>query len=140
MCRLRFLEIYLNLSRTMGHGFNILNFLMGSLSISLTSSEHLKLNIRFRTDIPFDPYTFYGYLRSVWRPLDSFTTDPTRSRLQRVDININYVCLVKYAWVEEPDNNEISKAVLDGLPLLRSKGILFVKAVLGIDVAWTAVG
>jgi hypothetical protein len=31
--------------------------------------------------------------------------------------------------LERPDENKVSNAILDGLPLLRSKGILFIEAV-----------
>ena len=115
------------------HDFDILSFLMGSLCISLTppaTLEHLEVNILFRgaTD-DFAYYTFYEDLRAaeVWRHLDSITTHPVGSRLQRVDINIDY----KFRYNDnggEPDKDEVSKAVFDGLPLLHTKGILFVKA------------
>ena len=137
LCRLRFLEIYLDLTCGTRSDFNILSFLMGSLSISLSSPEHLEFNIRFHSYKIFNYFAFYENLRNTWRHLDGITTRSTSSRLQRVDININYA--FQDDLVEKPDKNEISKAVLDGLPLLRTKGILFVKAVLGNDVAWTAV-
>ena len=114
------------------HDFNVLSFLMGSLCTSLTSPatlEHLEFNIRFRGNIlNFDSNTFYENLRDadVWSHLDSITTHPTGSRLQRVDININY-----RFHCDEPDEDEVLKAVLDGLPLLRTQGILFVQATLG---------
>jgi hypothetical protein len=66
----------------------------------------------------------------VWSQLDSIITHPTGSRLQRVDIDIDYA--FRYDDnVREPGNNEILKALLDGLPLLREKGILFVEAAIG---------
>ena len=70
----------------------------------------------------------YDNLRDtdLWRHLDTIATHPTYSKLQRVDINI------RYAYdVDEPDvdSDKVKEAVLDGLPLLRMKGILFVKAV-----------
>jgi hypothetical protein len=141
MSRLRFLEIYLSLSSGTRHDFNALYFLMRSLSSSLTSPERLEFNIRFHGYSKFDYYTFYENLRISLSHLDSISTHPTGSKLQRVDININY--LFHYAHDEEddviePDKNEISKAVLDGLPLLRRKGILFVEAVLGDHLAWIA--
>ena len=76
---------------------------------------------------------FYENLRDaeVWSHLDSITTIPTGSRLQRVDINIDYCDLggfPRYPVLLEPDEHEVLKAVLDGLPLLRSKDILFVDA------------
>ena len=131
MCRLRFLEIYISLGSVSTHNFNILSFLMGSLCISLTSPatlEHLKLNIRFRGHINnFTSNTFYENLRDAdaWRHLDSIATHSTGSQLQRVDINIDYAfrCVIF-------DEDEVEKAVFDGLPLLRTKGILFVEAFL----------
>ena len=103
----------------------MLSFLIRSLSISLASPEHLKFKIRFRNESPYFPYAFYDDLRNVWSPLDSITIHPTSSRLQRVDININYGFV--YDVAERLDENKISKAVLDGLPLLHTKGILYVK-------------
>ena len=129
MCRLRFLEIYLDLCSGTEHGFNILSFLISSLSISLTAPEHLAFNIQFHGYSIFDPNTFYESLRNAWSLLDSISTHPTISRLQRVNININYVLYRGHDGGVEPDKDKISKAVLDGLPLLFRKGILFVEAV-----------
>ena len=133
MRRVRFLEIYLDLSSGTEHDFNVLSFLIRSLSISLASPEHLEFNIQFHGFIfnPFVPNTLYENLRNTWSHLDSIVTHPTNSQLLRVDININ--CVFHYELdgaYFDPDKNEISKAVLDGLPLLCSKGILFVEAVL----------
>ena len=117
---------------------------MGSLCLSLTSPailEHLKLNISFRGEIyNFDSDIFYDDLRDadVWTHLDSITTHPTGSRLQRVDINIDYCDLSVQNFDEgepvdgdydesEPYENDVLEAVLDGLPLLRLKDILFVE-------------
>ena len=133
MCRLRFFEIFADLGRATFYDFDILSFFMGSLSISVTSPatlEHLVFNVSFSGhDNRFDHYEFYRNLRDadVWTYLDSISTHPTGSRLQRVDVNIRYA----FRWdddVCEPDEDEVLKAVLDGLPLLRAKGILFVKA------------
>jgi hypothetical protein len=131
MCRLRFFEFHAYLV----HDFNISSFAMASLRISLTSPatlEHIKFNILcvFRASVDWHNFnfnTFYESLRhaDVWRHLDSITTHPTGSRLRRVDINISYA-----VRCEEPDEDKIKKAVLDGLPLLHKKGILFVEAVL----------
>jgi hypothetical protein len=136
MCRLRFFEIDVNPASASMRDFNILSFLMRSLCVSLTvpaTLEHLKLQIWFRgDDNHFDHYGFYEDLRDadVWSHLDSIITHPTGSRLQRVDIDINYA--FRYDDdVMEPHNDEILKAVLDGLPLLREKGILFVDATVG---------
>jgi hypothetical protein len=136
MCRLRFFEIDVNPASASMRDFNILSFLMRSLCVSLTvpaTLEHLKLKIWFRgDDNHFDHYGFYEDLRDadVWSHLDSIITHPTGSRLQRVDIDINYA--FRYDDdVMEPHNDEILKAVLDGLPLLREKGILFVDATVG---------
>ena len=134
MCRLRFLEIYLDIGSK--HDFNILSFLMGSLSISLKSPEHLEFNIRFHGYSQFHPNTFYENLRNAWSHLDSIATHPTSSRLEQVDININYVSHCKSdnsldTSGAEPDKDDVLKAVLDGLPLLHKKRILFVEAVVG---------
>ena len=136
MCRLRFLEITIDpFSATMSD-FAVLSILIRSLSISLTSPvtlEHLKFNITFDgDDNEFDHDAFYKDLRDadIWSHLDSIITHPSGSRLQRVDINIDYT--FRYDdCVTEPDNDEILAAVLDGLPLLRKKGILFVNAIMG---------
>jgi hypothetical protein len=117
------------------HDFDILSFLMGSLSISLTfpaTLEHLKFNISFRgsdNDFIRREENFYEDLRraDAWRYLDSITSHPTGSQLQRVDIDIYYS--FRYDDdVREPYPNEVKNAVLDGLPLLRTKVNLFVEA------------
>ena len=134
MCRLRIFEIYVNFNYDTMHGLDIvLSFLMCSLRISLTSPatlEHLKFNLLFRGDEQECHYAeFYDNLRyaEVWGHLDSITTLQTGSRLQRVDINIDY-CLRESDNYPEPDKGTISEVVLDNLPLLRTKGILFVEA------------
>jgi hypothetical protein len=128
MCRLRFFEIYAHLVSGTIYDFNILSFLMGSLCISLTSPatlEHLKLNL----NISFNEFNTHSALYAnlhnadVWSHLDSITSHPTGSRLQRVDININ-IC---FDDLEKPADDKVSKAILDSLPLLCSKGILFVE-------------
>ena len=132
MCRLRFFQIYISTYEE----FHFLSFLLGSLCISLTSPatlEHLELNIRFcnyNSDSDFHSDIFYDNLRDadVWNHLDSITTHSTGSRLQRVDINITYALAYHDNWEEEPDEDEVMKVVLESLPLLRAKGILFVKA------------
>ena len=113
---------------------------MGSLYISLTSRatlEHLKFNISFNgTTDDFDDdddySSFYNDLcdADVWNHLDSITTHPGGSRLQRVDINIDYWFGQDNDEVE-PDENEVLEAVLDGLPLLRKKDILFIEVASG---------
>ena len=134
MCRLRVLEIYINPSCAIMEDFdNVLSFLIGSLRISLTSPatlEHLKFDIVFEGhDSQFDHDWFFNDLRdaNVWSHLDSIITRPIGSRLQRVDINIEYAFQYDDD-VEEPGNIEVEEPVLDALPLLREKGILFVKA------------
>ena len=110
---------------------------MGSLGISLTSPatlEHLEFNIHFhdcRND--FDSNAFYKNLRDAdaWSHLDSIASLPTGSQLQRVDIKIGYSPPYDDHGEAELDKDEVSKAVLDALPLLRKKGILFVKATSG---------
>jgi hypothetical protein len=133
MCRLRVFEIYVNpFSATMSD-FDILSFLMHSLRVSLTSPatlEHLKFDIVFEgNNNHFNYYTFFRDLRDadVWRHLDSIITHPTGSRLQRVDINIQS-CFRYDDDGHEPGDSEVMEPVLDALPLLREKGILFVKA------------
>ena len=135
MCRLRVLEIYRDIdpsSATM-RDFNILSLLIRSLRISLTSPatlEHLKFDIEFTgNDVHLDLDDFFNNLRDadVWNHLDSIITHPTGSRLQRVDVNIVYNSWDGYT-IMEPHNTEYSEPVLDALPLLREKGILFVKA------------
>jgi hypothetical protein len=136
MCRLRFFEIDINPRSATMRDFTIMSFLMRSLRISLTSPatlEHLKFKIWFRGyNNNFNHDRFYEDLRDadVWSHLDSIITHPIGSRLRRVDIDINYT--FRYDDdVVEPDNDEILEAVLDGLPLLREKGILFVEANVG---------
>ena len=109
---------------------------MASLCTSVTSPatlEHMQFNIRFRgSEYDFNFHSFYMNLRvaDAWGHLDSVATHPAGSRLQRVDINIDYA--FRYdEYGTEPDENEVSKVVLDALPLLRTKGILFVKAFVG---------
>ena len=134
MCRLRFFEIHFDFGYASepdyDRDFRILSVLMGSLFMSLTSPatlEHLEFNIRFDS---ISEGIFYENLRNadVWSYLDSITTYPTSSRLRRVDININYFVYEEDEDGDEDVENEILKVVLDGLPLLRTKGILFVKA------------
>ena len=134
MSRLRFFGIYFEFGYPMANyrDLRILSILMGSLFMSLTSPatlEHLELNIRFSSISNLD--AFYENLRNadVWSYLDSIiTTYPTGSRLRRVDININYFLYEENEDGNEAVEDEILKVVLDGLPLLRMKGILFVKA------------
>ena len=139
LCRLRFLEIhtsFFDIPRHDGFNLDILAFLLDSLSISLTGTspgilEHLEFNIFFR-DGGYQVYreAHYERLRDAWSHLDSITTYSSSSQLQRVDINIEYC--VGYSddgFVARDfqfDKDKIEKAVLDGLPLLRSEGILFV--------------
>ena len=142
MCRLRFLKIVVNLGAAGAviKDFNILSSLMGSLCVSLTSPatfEHLEFNIHIDDHvISFDKEQYYENIRhaDAWSHLDSITSQPTGSRLQRVDISIDHIFhYLDYddymlGRSRQPDGDETKKAVLDGLPLLRTKGILFVKA------------
>ena len=121
MCRLRVLEIYINLSSATMSDFVILSFLIRSLRASLTSPatlEYLKFDIVFEgNDNQFGHYLFFNDLRraDVWSHLDSIVTHPTGSRLQRVDISIVYA--FRYDDdVREPENIEVEKPVLDALP------------------------
>ena len=72
-------------------------------------------------------FTSYEDLRDdhFWNHLDSITTQPSGSRLQRVDINI-YYCHVIDSDGRIRQANEVLKAILGGLPLLCTKDILFV--------------
>ena len=116
---------------------------MDSLCITLTSPgivEQLEFNILFHGS---EYHSFdERLLRDAWSHLDTITTYSTSSQLQRVNINIKY-----YYYYGEDDfhyygdddddidhdeefnGNIIEKTVLDGLPLLRSEGILFVSSV-----------
>jgi hypothetical protein len=132
MSRLRFFEIDIDLGSSSATFRDLFKLLMGSLCISLISPatlEYLKLNISSFGDSMIEP-DFYDIFcddlrdADVWRHLDSITTHPTGSRLQRVDIKINY----SFYDEDVPDGDDASDAVLDSLPLLRTKGILFVEA------------
>ena len=109
---------------------NLLSFVMGSLCMSLTfpaTLEHLKFYITIRGQKMFSDYLkFFDILRYAGH-LDSISTLPTASRLQRVDIVFDY-CLCESDDFEEPDGDEVAEAVLNSLPLLRTKGILVVEA------------
>jgi hypothetical protein len=135
ICRLRFLEIYACLGAGTMHDFGVLSSLIGSLCMSLTSPatlEHLEFNISFSgNNYDFDIYKFYEDLRDLWSLLDSITTHPTGSRLQRININIEFWLHQLYGAVLYPDENVVLEAVLDSLPLLRAKDILFVEAASG---------
>jgi hypothetical protein len=133
MCRLRVFEIDFDPSSARIRDLHILSFMIQSLRLSLTSPptlEHLKLGIIFTGySNRFDHDSFYRDLRKAdfWRHLDSIVTHPTGSRLQRVDIDIKYT----FRWdddVCEPKKTEVEEPILDALPLLREKGILFVEA------------
>ena len=133
MCCLRVFEIYVHPYSARMSNFGILSLLMRSLRVSLTTPatlENLKFKIVFRSNSNhFNYYTLFDDLRDadVWRHLDSIITHPTGSRLQRVDIDIRY----SFRYDDEvlgPDESEVQEPVLDALPLLREKGILFVKA------------
>ena len=111
---------------------------MGSFSISLTSLEHLVFRIDYRVCSNY--YRSIENLRDadVWSHIDSITTRPAGSRLQRVEIMIDF-----WGWKDsidrelrelgELDDNQVLKAVLDGLPSLRMKSILFVIICVGED-------
>ena len=133
MCCLRVFEIYVHPHSAWMNNFGILSFLMRSLRVSLTTPatlEHLKFKIVFEGNSNHSNYyTLFDDLRDadVWRHLDSIITHPTGSRLQSVDIDIRY----SFRYDDEVlghDESEVQEPVLDALPLLREKGILFVKA------------
>ncbi|EDR00368.1 uncharacterized protein LACBIDRAFT_334187 [Laccaria bicolor S238N-H82] len=133
MSHLRVLEINIDPSSATMSDFSVLCYLMSSLCASLRSPatlEYVRLNIAFEgNDEPFDYVSFYSGLRCdpVWRNLDSIVTRPTGSRLQRVDIDIRYT-FPHDDNIVEPCNDKILAVVLDNLPLLRDRGILFVEA------------
>ena len=122
--------MHLDFSSGTRRDFDVLSYLIGSLSISLASPERLEFNIEFHGYNEFNSDTFYENLRNAWSHLDTITTHPTGSRLQQVDINIIYGNYCKHDGAEF-DKDEAMKAVFDGLPLLHAKGILFVEAILG---------
>ena len=130
MCRLRFLEVHIHfIYQTMFGLGNLLSFMMGSLCMSLTSPatlEHLKFYITFHSS-NLDGYIFDGDILQDVYHLDSISALPTASRLQRVDIIIDYYRRGR-SYYSEPDEDEVVETVLDSLPLLRTKGILFVEA------------
>jgi len=101
-----------------------LSFMIHSLRVSLSSPtklEHLKFCMEFSYLNHLDWDAFFDDLRyaDVWKHLDSFATHPSGSRLQRVEIDIRFNGNVRDSVVEH---------ILDALPLLREKSILFVKA------------
>ena len=144
MCSLRVLEIHIDPVSAVMEDFNMLSFLIRSLRISLTSPatlEHLIFNIVFEGygDDNFYYYSFFNDLRrDLWSHLDPIIIHPSSSRLQRVDINIDYIFQDNYSNVIPVDDLEVSEPILDALPLLREKGILFVKAteIWVDDMAW----
>jgi len=108
---------------------NILSFMIRTLGVSLASPatlEHLKFSIEIESDDDhFNGNAIFDDLRyaDVWKHLDSFSTHPSCSRLQRVDIEIKFEDnLVGY------DETKVVKPILDALPLLGRRGILFVKS------------
>ena len=105
--------------------------LFGSLLMSLTSPatlERLVFVMKFSDD-----YTESGSGRfienlrdaDVWSRLDSIATHPACSRLRQVLIFIDY-SVPRKDYRKELDENLVLKVVLDDLPSLRTKGILFV--------------
>ena len=134
LCHLRFFEIHIQFYDFFDLDILSFKFLIDSLCISLTSPstlEHLGLNIQFHNNT-VNP--FHEKLHDAWSHLDSLATHSAGSRLQRVDISIDYSYRCESygndGEVEEFNEDEILKSVFDGLPLLNSKGILFVKAAL----------
>ena len=143
MCRLRFLEIYIDPSSANLDNFDILIVLIHSLLVSLTSPatlEHLKFDIVFRGWYIYD-LDFFVELQNadVWRDLDSIITHPYGSRLQRVDIDIQYAFRPGPGHgrnvIEqfEPTDRGVWD-VVSALPLLHEKGILFVNATTNLSV------
>ena len=144
LSRLRLLEIHIELFHPTLYNLydlDILSLLMDSICISLTypaTLEHLELNIRFHDYIIDVENPLSENFRGAWSHLDlimdPITSHSTGSRLQRVDININYS--FRLDAIDDDgefvvfDEDGLLESVFDGLPLLRKKGILFVKAAL----------
>lgn len=136
MYRLRSLVIEVDPDSTCIEDFYVLSFLMRSLCVSLTSPgtlERLAFKILFRTyDNSFNVVGDLVILRAadLWKHIDSIITHPAGSRLKRVDISIDYRVRGDYVTARRVKlyADEIVEPVLDSLPLLREKGILFVEA------------
>lgn len=133
---IRILDIRLDLD-----ALDMLSFMMGSLRISLASPAtlvRLEFYIWFRGVISLvnPDGEFYKFLRDLdaWHHLDSITTHPAASRLERVGIQFYYGFIEVHG--ELPDQDKVLKAILDGLPLLRKKGMLFAKATPRPDVIY----
>ena len=128
MSHLRVFEINLDSSPTTIRDLEILSFMIHSLRVSLSSPtklEHLKFCMEF-SDLNYFDWDIWdaffddlGYV-GVWKHPDSFATHPSGSRLQRVDIHIRFIG----GYIRD----SVVEHILDALPLLREKGILFVKA------------
>ena len=104
---------------------------MVSLCSSPTSPatlELLELNIQLlygSTDFNFSSLCHQLRVTDAWSHLASITTHPAGLRLQRVGINNIF------DDGAEADMDEVLKAVLDRLPLLHMKSILFFKSLCG---------
>jgi len=133
MCRPRIFEIRIFTfeSSSKTYDYKVLSSLMGSLCISLTSPatlEELEISILFRSELnPFgflDTNMFCKNLRDAeaWSRLDSITTHPSGLRLRRVNIRLDYSLPF-----DDRIKKKVLKAIYAALPLLRKKGILFVK-------------
>ena len=153
MCRLRSFEISAN---ALMRDLHILSSLMCSLRVGLTSPatlEHLKFNSSADAfDDPLNAQLFEELCSDdVWGHVDSIITHPTGSRLQRVDIHIHckFHCDSDSlrdncdgdsdgSWDDgygsRANNDDIAEAILECLPLLREKGILFVEVSKGNDI------
>jgi hypothetical protein len=132
MCHLRGLVVNIT-SRSLAptlSDIKAMSFIMHSLRISLTAPPTLE---RLTFCLVFEPWgknfppTFSHDMRNAnfWNDLDSFVTHPTASRLQRVDIDISYSRVDPLYW---PDHDKVVESILGSLPLLRERGILFVRA------------
>ena len=140
MCNLRLLEFHIDLGAAGWEDFAVLASLMGLLPISLTypaTLEHLEFNISVRAASHDFDNNFYESLSKTWRNLDSITTHPTGSRLQRVDINIKAGFSRKFCDCtrerKEIDENKVLEDAFDALPLLHKKGMVFIKAAMAGD-------
>jgi len=132
MSHLRFLQIDVDAGAANPNDLDVLSFLLRSLQISLTSPtlEHLKCDIKFYADC-YALENFRQELREydIWGHLDSMITHPTGSQLQRMDIDITYYFYEGDDIQDLGDTGgQICGVILEVLPSLREKGILFVTA------------
>ena len=130
MSHLRVLEFYVDPHSTTISHFSILSFFIRSLRVSSSSPatlEHLKFNITVHVNedmLDNDAYYDDLYYDVVWSYLDSIATHPAGSRLQRVDVDVNF-------HYDNTDDDDVEatesdfEPILEELPSLQERGILF---------------